>query len=777
MSDRTAAQVPFDPPLAGVCVVDWTMGWPGDIARYLVELGADVVRVDASNPQQGPTIAGVSVVAALQDRGKRLATGEPLTELLSNVDILIVSPGAGAPSTEAICAEFPTLVVLHASDFGMVGPYAKWQASGPVLHALSGELSRSGKPGRVPLLPPGNLAYACAISQAVFVLIVAYLERLRTGQGDLLDFAALDGAVQALDPGYGIGGSATLGVPACKLPRGRPAVGYQYPILPCADGEVRIAVLAPRQWQGLFEWMGSPEAFADPSFLKTGVRFASPTLLPAIAAFFANKTRNDLEEEGARRGVPIAGLLTLAEALESEQVKARRAFADVELAPGIIAPAPAGLMEIDGSRVIAGGPATAPSPSPVPLPHAGTRPLEGLRVLDLGVIVVGAESGRLLGDQGADVIKVEASAFPDGSRGIGNAQGMSVTVAAGHRNKRSLGINLRDEAGKALFRRLAAKSDVILSNFKAGTMESLGLGYETLAADNPGLIMVDSSAYGATGPWSRRLGYGPLVRASAGLTALWRYDDDPTSYSDAITVYPDHVAGRIGTIGVLALLIRRARTGRGGTISISQAEVMLAHMATDIAVAALRAAGAAVEEPLLDAPSGVFPCAGDDDWCVVTVRGDADWQALCSVIDRADLAADVALASVAGRHAARDRIDAAMTAWLADRTPIKAMDALQASGVPAGAMLRVSELPDFSYYRDRGLFRTEAHPYLPEQLVAENAPIRSMRLPDPPARPAPVMGEHTVEIAREWLGLDEDEIADLIARGVLEMPKLRGDGR
>jgi crotonobetainyl-CoA:carnitine CoA-transferase CaiB-like acyl-CoA transferase len=393
-------------------------------------------------------------------------------------------------------------------------------------------------------------------------------------------------------------------------------------------------------------------------------------------------------------------------------------------------------------------------------------------VLDLGVIVVGAELGRLLADQGAEVIKVETTDFPDGARQNRRGGDISVTFCAGNRNKLGLGINLRTPRGKALFVKLVEQSDVLLSNFKPGTLESLGLNYAELRRINPRLIMADSSAFGSTGPWSRRLGYGPLVRAVAGLTAQWRYPDETDRFSDTVTVYPDHVAGRVGAVGVLSLLIRRMRTGHGGTVSVSQLEVILGNMAAQIAAGTLVEFGISAHvTEAADTPWGVFPCLGDDQWCVVTIRNDADWRALCDVMARGDLAADAGLLDGAGRRAARERIERAVCDWLANRTPIEAMDQLQSAGVPAGAMLRVSEMPQFSYFRDRGFFRETRHPLLASPFYSEVAPVRSARLPDPPDQPAPIVGQHTLQIARDFLGLDEAEIATLLEAGVLEAPR------
>lgn len=788
----------LDLPLAGIRVLDLATGAIGAIGRQLAELGAEVIRIEppggAADRREGRSVAGVSIGFAAANLGKR-AIALDLTvaddkaafeRLLANADLLIEStePGSTAAAeldVAGIRRRHPKLVLMSVTPFGLEGRFRNWQATDPVLHALSGELSRSGLKGRPPLLPPGTLAVDCAIPQAVFALLLAFYNRLRTGEGDHLDLSLLDAASQALDPGYGISGSAAMGVPASKLPRGRENATARYPIIACADGYTRICMLAPRQWQGMFEWMGRPEEFADPSYNSLMNRFRSKTLIPAIGKLFANKTRAELEAEGQKFGVPTAAVLSPREAMESPQMKARGATRPVALGAGIDAPFPDGVMEIDGTRAGIRGPVPAlESAAPadtqprlvdgIEAPAAGERPLSGLRVLDLGVIVVGAEQSRLLGDQGAEVYKVETSAFPDGSRQTIDGANMSPSLASGHRNKLGLGLNLRDPQGKALFLELAKTADVVFSNFKPGTMESLGLGYDALSAVNPGIVVIDSSAFGPTGPWAKRLGYGPLVRASTGLTAQWCYPDDELGYSDAITVYPDHVAGRTSAIGALALLIRRLRTGRGGRVSISQAEVMLGHMAPQAAEAALSAAGHALEGPAQqDAPWGVYACDGDDEWCVVSVRGDADFKALCEVIGAHDLLADARLSTAAGRVAERDRIDAIVGDWLRTRSPRVAAEALQAAGVPAAPMLRVIELPDFDYFRERGIFKLVQHPRLAEAFHVESWPVKSTRLPEPPNEPAPLIGEHSRQILRERLGMSEEAIDALVEAKVIEV--------
>jgi crotonobetainyl-CoA:carnitine CoA-transferase CaiB-like acyl-CoA transferase len=791
----TSTTIPgYDPPLLGVRVTDLASGPMQAISRYLLDLGAQVTRVHLPgvtvDESFGPVVDGIALGNAIAARGAHRVTVDLSTgrgrqawgDLLAASDILFenTAPGSAAEAAlgvGAIRKAHPALVVLSISDFGRGNDFSRWQGTTPVFHALASELSRSGIPDRDPLIPPGDLPYDVAAAQAAFQTLSLYLDRLRTGAGNRIDFSILDGAMQALDPAYGMTGSAAGGVPLSAAPRGRAEERYKYPIIGCKDGFARICVLAQRQWRGMFEWLGRPEEFADPEYDDVFVRFGSPTLLPAIARFFADKTRAELEQQGQQYGVPIAGVLTLAEALTTEQIRSRGFLREVELAPGVVGPVPAGVTEIDGARAWSDDVPEAAGERVIHAPVLAARerihdslPLDGIRVLDLGVIVVGGDTGRLFGDLGADVIKIENWAFPDGSRAAQGPSGMRPGFAAGHRNKRAIAINLRDREGRELAQELVRSADIVLTNFKPGVIGSLGLDYDSLRDVNPGIVVVDSSAFGPTGPWSRRLGYGPLVRAAAGCTDQWVYPGEPGSFSDAATVYPDHVCARIGAMGALALLIRRERTARGGSVSVAQSEVMLSHFSAPIAAQDLVGRGHTADgSPEHDAPWGLFASAGDDDWVAVTVRTDADWAALCGVIGRPDLLTDASLADASGRDAQRGRIDAAVTEWTTQHSPFAAMGELQAAGVPAGAMLRAIDLPAWGYYQQRRAFREELHPYGTEPYVQENVQIQAEGVVEPPLVPAPLLGEQTYQIAEELLGLDPAQTDDLVRRGVLEV--------
>jgi crotonobetainyl-CoA:carnitine CoA-transferase CaiB-like acyl-CoA transferase len=338
----------YDPPLSGVQVVDLSSGPMTAVGRLLADLGAHITCVVlqsvAGSDVTGPVVDGVPIGTAIDRLGiDELAIdptsadgGQKWADVLADADILIETtrPGSAAEAAlgiRAIRERHPALVIVSISDFGRGNSHSRWHATTPVMHALTSELSRSGIPGRNPLIPPGELPYHVAAAQAAFMAISVLFDRLRTGHGDLLDFSVLEGAMQALDPPFGMTGSAASGVPLSAQPRGRPEARHQYPIIGCKDGYIRICVLARRQWRGMFAWMGSPAEFADPKYDDLRERFGSPALLRAISVFFADKTRAELEAQGQQHGVPTAAVLTLEEALATAQVKARGFLRDAEL--------------------------------------------------------------------------------------------------------------------------------------------------------------------------------------------------------------------------------------------------------------------------------------------------------------------------------------------------------------------------------------------------------------------------------------------------------------
>ncbi|MGW0160971.1 CoA transferase [Mycobacterium sp. NPDC003323] len=766
------------PLLAGVRVLD--LGGPdaAAVTRLLADLGADVLRVEVPGGDEdrraAPLVNGTSVPFILDNANKRCAALDPVDaadrarfdELVTGADILVDSGsgrlGAFGTSCAALAERHPDLVALSVTDFGVDGPYRDWQGTDAVFYAMSTALSRSGPPTGTPVLPPSGIATATAAAQAAWAVLAAYYHRLRHGGGEYIDFSRFEAVVQALDPPFGSQGQAASGLKRTGGWRGRPRNQQIYPTFRCRDGYVRICLLSARQWRGMRAWLGEPEEFSGPEFDSIGARFAaSAQLNAAIGALFAPESMHDLVAQGQSRGVPIAAVQTPAEALASDHFRAVGALAPLPVADGGSVTVPVGPFVIDGRHVGLTAPACdgaaaqwLDAPNPLGRPRKdGRRPFDGLRILDLGVIVAGGELGRLFADLGARVVKVESAAYPDGLRQTAPGQAMSSSWALTHRNELSFGVDLRSPEGAEIFGRLVSRTDVVFANFKPGTLAALGFSYDKLRELNPRVVLAESSAFGDSGPWSDRMGYGPLVRATTGVTRLWRgVGAQVDHFFDATTIFPDHVAARITAIATLAVLIGRERTGTGAHVHISQAEVAVNQLAMAyVGEAATRAGVAVTADPAVHA---VCPCAGEDEWCVISVRDQKDRDTLASLIG-IDLPADAgALTAILG-------------AFTADRDKHEVSEQLQRAGIPAGPMNRAGDVLDDVQVQFRSLYAELKHPLFDEPMPSETGPAPYRRIPRGELRPAPMAGQHTRDIAHRALGLDQVEIDRLIAADVL----------
>ena len=788
--------------LASLRVLDLS-GDDGDPAtRLLADLGADVLKVEppGGSPSRTelPTLRGTSLRFALHNANKRSTVLDPsnpndrdrLIELAGSADIVVDSgiPGQAAAygtSCADLADRFPQLVALSVTDFGTTGPRSSWRATDPVLYALSGSLARSGPTTGTPVSPPDGIASATAAVQAAWAALVAYYNRLRCGTGDYIDFSRFEAVVMALDPAFGAHGQAAAGIRRPDRWRGRPKNQDAYPIYPCQDGYVRICVMSPRQWRGLRRWLGEPEDFQDPKYDVIAARFAAwPKIGVLVQQLFAGQTMKALVSAGQAHGVPISAVLSPAQILASDHFQAVGAIADAELVPGVHASVPAGYFAVNGQHIgfraptpLAGQHEARWLAEPAAVPargKSGQRPFEGLRIIDLGIIVAGGELSRLFADLGAEVIKVESAAYPDGLRQARVGEAMSESFAWTHRNNLAFGVDLRSKEGNQIFRRLVTHADAVFANFKPGTLAALGFPYDTLHVLNRRVVLAESSAFGDSGPWSSRMGYGPLVRATAGVSKLWTdHDDDdaePESsrhrFYDATTVFPDHVVGRITAIGALAALIHRDRTGTGARVHVSQAEAVVNQLDARYVTDAVRADGQA---DLRDDSSvhEVCPCAGDDEWCVISIRTDADWRSASAVFGVPELAGDARFATGEARLAHREELLAQLSAWTRGRTPVQVAEAFQSAGIPAGQMNRPPDVLDDPQLRERKLFSDMRHPLFDHPLPAETGPAPFRHIPPAPQRPAPLPGQDTREICHKVLGMSSDETEQLINDGVL----------
>lgn len=788
-------------PLTGVRVLDVSAGESARVGRLCADLGADVVKVDTpallESRDRAPLVEGVAVGPLLHDANKRTVTLDPaepadrqrFAVLAESADIVIDSGNPGESAAFGITAaqladRHGHLVVLAITDFGSDGPMASWRASDPVLYALSSVLSRSGPPGAAPVLPPDGIASATAAAQAAWAVLVAYYHRLRTGTGDFIDFSRYEAVLQALDPPFGAQGQAAAARGIQSAHRGRPKRQDSYPIFRCRDGFVRICLLAPRQWRAMRAWLGEPEAFQDPKYDHIAVRAAAFDEIGAmIGELFADHTAADLVDDGAARGVPVAAVLDPRGIRSVPHFQATGAWIPAHIGPDTVIDVPDGPLFIDGER--AGirhtpqpldadrpawthpplAPPTDPSAPPAVRP---VRPFDGVRILDLGVIVAGGELGRLFGDLGADVVKVESPTYPDGLRQARKGQVMSESFAWTHRNQSALGLDLRSEAGAEVFTRLVERADAVFANFKPGTLASLGFSYEELSRVNPRLILTESSAYGDRGPWSRRLGYGPLVRASTGITHMWGGtgpdSDDGHCFGDAITVFPDHLAARLTAIATVAAMIRRDRIDRGAHIHLSQAESAISGLGVTYAAEWARDAGLAVTDDLT--VHAVSPCDGDDEWCVITIGAD-EWRSIATAFGTDDLRHDPRFATAASRLRHRDELLTQLAELTRPHPPRVVAALLQSHGVAAAPMQRGGDILADRQVTARGLYTAMTHPLFDAELPTETRPARSRHIPPAELRPAPLLGQQTREVCTRWLGMGDPEIDRLIGDGIL----------
>ena len=373
----------------------------------------------------------------------------------------------------------------------------------------------------------------------------------------------------------------------------------------------------------------------------------------------------------------------------------------------------------------------------------------------------------MLAEYGADVVKVESHAYPDFIR-IFLGSEMTPSFASSSRTKRCLGLDLKHEDAGEVLEHLVAWADVIIENNSTGTMEELGLGWETLHSMNPRLVMVSSQLMGSRGPLAGWTGYGPTIQTVGGLSWLWAFDDgDGPPGSNAI--HPDHLAGRICALGALATLIGRERGGPGAHVEVAQVEALMGTLG-DLFMGESLAPGSARPEgndSPVGAPWGVFRCEGDERWCVVCVRDDEDWANLRRAVGAPGWMEDPELRTAAGRLEARDRVNAGVSVWTAGRSAREVQDLCQAAGVPAGRLMHpVDQLKD-PHLESRGFLVGMDQPGL-GQVVLEGACITGSGMAAPVIGPAPFIGEHTRDFCVQDLGMDAALVEKLIAAGAME---------
>ncbi len=395
--------------------------------------------------------------------------------------------------------------------------------------------------------------------------------------------------------------------------------------------------------------------------------------------------------------------------------------------------------------------------------------LDGVRVLELGTLIAGPFAGRLLADMGADVIKIEPPGTPDPLRTWGQAEldGNHVFWTVHARNKRAITLDLRRPRGRALFLDLVAKSDIVVENFRPGTLEKWGLGYDKLSERNPGIILVRVSGYGQTGPEAHKAGYASVAEAASGLRHLNGFPDGPPPRL-ALSL-GDSLAGMFGAQGALAALYRRGITGRGQVVDVALTESCLAIQEStipdyDVGGVVRGPSGTRLEGI---APSNIYRSA-DGSWVVIAANQDTVFARLCTAMDRPELAGDERFSTHVARGRNQDELDAIISAWAQQRHPDEIIDILSAAGVIAGPINTVAEVVRDPQLRSRGMLvehhderlgRTVLGPGVVPVLSESPGSVRSAG----PARP----GQHNDDVYVGLLGRTAGELEELRAEEVI----------
>ena len=422
-------------------------------------------------------------------------------------------------------------------------------------------------------------------------------------------------------------------------------------------------------------------------------------------------------------------------------------------------------------------------------------PLAGIRALELAEIWAGPFCGVLLGDMGAEVIKVEAlqriargpirpapntPGYPDYDPGARpwNRQG---NFNATNRNKLGLTLDLTSEQGVDAFKRLVNISDIVFTNYAFGVMDRLGVGQEVLRKIKPDLIVLFTPGYGNTGPYKRHRSMGMAIDAMTGHSALRGYPDLDLSHNSLVH-HPDAVAAVTATFAICAALHYRARTGKGQFIDMSQAEAFMPHLGEvflENQMSGRRRERRGNSHPRMS-PHGCYRCAGDDAWVAIAVRSRREWQSLCDVIGQPRLSADPRFASIDDRIANRDALDAIIGEWTSrrDRHDISAQ--LQAAGVPAAPVLDCgADTYDDPHLQARQYFQLVTH--ADAGTYPMSGPVWSLlsqadddtRLPNR-HEPAPTLGEHNGLLLGDLLGYTSDTLRSLERANTIGTTPIQG---
>jgi len=759
--------------------------------KVLAEVGATVFLVEepggASTRARGPFAEGASdgrgsIPFLARNVDKRSVVFDPgdatdvaaLQALASRVDALLVP--TDSPFAELLDAVSTPIRVELDDPEGVA-------AASVVAFAASGGLSSSGWPDQAPCNAPSWLAVDTSGIYAAMLVALGYREMLAGRRPPVARIDVREAAVAGITPWTRPLHSQELEV------GGQGIVSHRlgplgHPIFPALDGYVRLLTGTPRQWGAFVELLGSPEALSGDEWLDPLFRRDQVDVVRMIGReLTAGRTRADLFEEGQRLGLTITPVNSVADVMADRHVRDRAFFVpvldpdlgEVQLQrepylfqdgppPSLPCPAPALGADTAEARRVAEEPEQDASSDARPSSD-GLRPLAGLRVLDLGVGAVVPEAAEQLALLGADVIKIESQRRLDFLR----LQRVNDAPSFNQLNLgvRSLAVDMTTEAGRELVLRLVPLCDMVMENMRAPVVRKWGLDYESVRKLRPDVIYFSSQGLGS-GPYGNFQTYGPNLQAFSGITASWAHPEDPFPVGTTLN-HPDHVAGKQALIPILAALAHRDQTGEGAYIECAQYEVATELIADKFLQEQLLpgSVGPIGNRSLDVAPHGVYPCAGpveDNRWCAIAVTSEAQWEAFCSAVDE-PWTDDPSFATNELRLEHAGDLDGHIAAWSASRTVEQVEVALDAAGVPVSRAVTGADMAANEADHASGFFAPLDHPTSgTHYYTALPFTLDGRRVS--PKRP-PMLGEHTEAVLYDLLGLESDEVGELLASGAV----------
>ncbi len=804
--------------LDGYVVVDLSTGIAGAYCtKLLADGGADVVKVEAP---EGDALRRWSASGASMPDGedgalfaflassKRSGVVDPddpgaaerVHELLRSADAVVWSRGsrlAELPSLSpsALREAVPHLTVTAITPFGLDGPWSDRPATDLTLQAWSGGILGlgRGRPDRAPVSIGGEIGEWLSGTYAAIGTLVSRTRTgtraLADGAGELVDLSMLE--VMAMSLTYSPVTYADMVGRPFRTGRSNVTPGVES----TSDGLVGLGVGTGQQWLdfctmvGRDEWTGDRKLFADRSHLR-----------PEIAAWMAERTSAEVLDLAGAFRIPHAPIGDGASIPATDHFQARGSivanprdgFAEparpYRFAPPILADAtPAPHLGEHTEALHGFWPGSVdpgvhdPGPEPV-----GALPFAGLRVLDLTAFWAGPLCTHVLAMLGADVLHLESTTRPDGTRMLAGLRfsepdwwersGIFSGLNAG---KRSVTLDLATDEGKELVRRLVATCDVLVENNTPRVLDQVGLDLDAVRGLRPDLVVVRMPGFGLDGPWRDRPAFAFVIEDASGIT--WR-----TGFPDTNPVSPycvgDSNAGLHALTGLLLALEHRRQTGEGVVVEAPMVDAALNVAAEQIVEHSAYGAVLARDgnRGPVAAPQGVYRTADADDagardaWVAIAVATDDQWTVLRDALGGPDWATAPDLDTVDGRRARHDEIDAELSAWCDARTGDEVVAALWEAGVPVGKVVLPHLQGELPQLQHRGFFEVVDHP-IAGPARHSTLPMRFSRGPERiHRRHAPLLGEHTAEELRA-LGLSDEELAGLEARGVTgRTPATRG---